>query len=145
MDISHELAEDQTRIRTRNYVHLALRLFAGFLLTHKGLFFISHSKELEDMIRRTAFSGQLSFMVSYVPWAQMLGGSFIIIGLLTRISVVIQIPIILAAIYYGFSQALGISTVDIIMSVVLLPLLVYLLMKGGGKISMDYYLKKHVL
>lgn len=145
MDISHELQQDDVRMKRRNYIYLTARLLTGFLLTHKGIFFISHSKELEDWIRKTAFGEQVSFFVSYITFAHLLGGTFIFIGLLTRISVVLQIPIIIAAIYYGISAAFGITAVDMIMSVIALPLLVYIAIKGGGKFSMDNYLKKHVL
>jgi uncharacterized membrane protein YphA (DoxX/SURF4 family) len=82
----------------------------------------------------------------FVCWVHLLGGTFIILGFLTRISVWAQIPIILGAIFFiNLNNGLPHSFPELLLSIFVLILLILFAMTGGGKISMDRYLKKHLL
>jgi uncharacterized membrane protein YphA (DoxX/SURF4 family) len=98
------------------------------------------------MLRESGFSTWNVFLVSYIPFAHIFGGIFIIMGLLTRIAVLLQLPVLIGAVFF---INLGLSSfsnsTDLILSIVVLFLLVYFLIYGNGEYSMDEYLKKNML
>ena len=79
-------------------------------------------------------------------WVHILGGTFIILGLLTKISVWAQIPVVLAAIFIlGLNNGLSRTYPDLLLQIFVLFLLILIAFGGGGEISMDNYVKKHLL
>ena len=67
----------------------------------------------------------------------------ILIGLFTRLSVILQIPVLVGAVFFtnsGSSILTGQS--DLIFSLVVLLLLFFFLVEGGGPISLDKALRK---
>lgn len=82
----------------RNYAIELLRIFLGVLLFYKGYYFVENISEIYSMIGE---SMQISpFVVAhYVVVAHLLGGFLIAIGLLTRVAVVSQIPVLLGAVF----------------------------------------------
>jgi putative oxidoreductase len=127
------------------FFNLALRIVVGLLLMLKGIYFVSNSQHLEAMVRDTSQAWAVNFMVSYITFAHMFGGAFIILGLLTRAAVVLQLPIIIGALYYNLAPTAFGTGAELFLSIVVLVLLVYLLVNGSGRVSMDDYLKKHLL
>jgi putative oxidoreductase len=85
------------------------------------------------------------FLVTYIPFAHLFGGVFIMLGLLTSISVILQIPIIMGALYYNLTPNAFGTGGELFLSIVVLVLLIYTLIYGSGPISMDDYLKKNLL
>jgi putative oxidoreductase len=127
------------------FFNLALRIIVGLLLMLKGIYFISNSHHLEEMVRDTSQSSAVSFMVGYITFAHMFGGAFIMLGLLTRVAVILQLPIIIGALYFNLTSTAFGTGAELILSIVVLALLIYLLVNGSGRVSMDDYLKKHLL
>lgn len=80
-----------------------LRIFTGGALMVKGMNFMINMHELYDLTAQTLpFS---NFMIShFIVAAHVIGGFFIMIGLLTRISVICNIPIILGAILFVHAE-----------------------------------------
>ncbi len=128
------------------FLLLVLRIALGILLLLKGLFFISHAEELEAMIRDSRFGYGTAYLVTYITFAHLFGGTFIIIGLLTRWVVALQIPILAGAVLFfnGGGQLFGLGS-EFLLSILALILLIFFLYEGGGPVSMDRYLKKHQL
>ena len=137
---------DRTHSHSRSsYFYFALRIVTGFILLLKGIYFISHAQELQQMVIETNADLGTRFMLNYVTWAHLIGGAFIILGLLTRVAVILQLPIIIGALYFNIaSSAFGTGT-ELILSILLFGLLIYILVKGAGYLSMDHYLKRHLL
>src|SRR4249919_3524492 len=77
-----------------------LRVALGLLLLIKGLTFLSNSGQLESMIQQSRFRAGTAFLVTYITFAHLFGGTFIVLGLLTRWVVVLQIPILIGAILF---------------------------------------------
>ena len=125
-----------------------LRVALGLLLVFKGISFISHARELENMIVNTnlrridQFAAFLSF---YITVAHLLGGVLLIAGLYTRVAAALQIPILLGAVI--FVNRPGILSVEpeFVLSSIILILLILFLIHGGGAFSMDRYVKRHQL
>lgn len=125
---------------------LVARILLGIILLLKGIFFISNAELLRQLILDSRFAAGVGFFAAYVMFAHLFGGVFIIIGLLTRMAALLQIPVLLGAIFFIFPQQ-GIAQFgsDFILLLIVLILLIYVLFKGGGAISMDDYLKKNLL
>lgn len=74
----------------------------------------------------------------YVLFAHILGGVLLATGLLTRLACIIQIPVLLAAIFLNiFNQFSELS-----LSILILLLLVYFLIVGSGRWSLDWYINR---
>jgi putative oxidoreductase len=130
---------------TAQFLQFALRLTVGFLLMLKGFYFIRNIHELQTMIMESSAPWSTAFMVHYIPWAHMIGGAFIMLGLLTRVAIVLQIPIIIGAIMYNLGANTFGTGFELALTFAVLALLVYFLVVGSGKISMDEYRKTHQL
>ena len=125
---------------------LVLRLALGLLLLFKGLHFISHTPELEALLANGPFTEEAQWLAGYVTWSHLFGGVMIMLGLLTRIAVLIQLPVLIGAVFF-INAGHGIMTVDaqLGLSIIVLVLLIFFLWAGGGAISMDRYLKTKLL
>lgn len=131
---------------SHTFFHFALRLVTGLLLLLKGIYFVSHSQYLETIIMASNARSAVTFLVGYISFAHLFGGAFIMLGLLTRFAVILQIPIVIGALYYNLTpNAFGTSGGELLLSIVVLVLLIYVLLYGSGSFSMDDYLKKHLL
>jgi putative oxidoreductase len=127
------------------FFSFALRLVTGLLLLLKGIYFVSNSQHLEVIIMASSARSAVNFLVSYITFAHLFGGAFIMLGLLTRFAVILQIPILIGALYFNLTpNAFGTGS-ELLLSVVVLVLLIYVLLYGSGPISMDDYLRKHLL
>jgi uncharacterized membrane protein YphA (DoxX/SURF4 family) len=127
------------------FFNFALRVILGLLLLLKGLYFVSHSQQLHSMIEQNSAATAVNFLVSYISFAHLFGGAFIMLGLLTRLAIVLQIPIIIGAVYYNITANAFGTGGELLLSIVVLVLLIYFLVYGRNPISMDDYLKKHLL
>jgi len=81
-----------------------IRIALGFFLLLKGLAFTENSAYLKDVIENqrvvSVSPGILMALVYYVTFAHLVGGTLIAMGTLTRFASVIQIPIVLSAIFF---------------------------------------------
>jgi putative oxidoreductase len=140
-----------TRIQHWSHTHqsllqLFIRIILGVILLLKGIYFISNSQQLKELILNSRFAAGVSFIAGYTIFAHLLGGVLIIIGLFTRIAAIFQIPVLLGALFFilprnGFLD----FGAELVFTIVVLILLIYVLVKGSGEISMEDYLKKHKL
>jgi putative oxidoreductase len=122
-----------------------IRLALGVFLMLKGLAFMENSTYLKDMIDSQnvvpVSAGLLMVLVYYVTFAHLVGGALIAMGTLTRFACIIQIPIVLAAVFLtDFFQ----SPINALAwpSIVALVLLVLFTIIGSGPLSLDKYLSK---
>jgi putative oxidoreductase len=122
-----------------------IRIALGVFLLLKGLAFMENSAFLKDMIENqnvvAISSGLLMTLVYYVTFAHLVGGALIAMGILTRFASIIQIPILVAAIFLtDFFQ----SPINSLVwpSLTALALLVLFMIIGSGPLSLDRYLEK---
>jgi putative oxidoreductase len=122
-----------------------VRIALGIFLLLKGLAFMESSAYLKDLIENqhvVSFSpGLLMAIVAYVTFAHLVGGALIAMGTLTRLASIIQIPIVLAAV---FLTDFFLSPINSMAwpSIVALALLVLFTIIGSGPLSLDKYLSK---
>jgi putative oxidoreductase len=124
-----------------------LRIILGLIIFGKGVSFISDTSVLQNMITQNnvfGFSGMLiSVAIHVVAFAHLVGGVLITLGLVTRFAVVIQIPILLFAVFFvnltpGFSS----PNSELWFSVLVLFLLIMFWVVGSGPLSVDEGLKR---
>jgi len=123
-----------------------LRIILGLIIFGKGVSFISDTSVLQNMITQNnvfGFSGMLiTVAIHVVAFAHLVGGVLITLGLVTRFAVVIQIPILVFAVFFvnltpGFSG----PNSELWFSVMVLFLLIMFWVVGSGPLSVDEGLK----
>ncbi len=141
MNYIHQLNEWSSTHNPRWLV--TIRVALGLSLFVKGFSFIRNAGLLEGYISSTTFAANISWLTTIIPWVHLLGGSLIIAGLFTRLAVLVQIPILLGAVIF-VNAGKGIFAVesDLLFSVIVLVLLVFFLIEGGGRLSLDHYFNK---
>jgi putative oxidoreductase len=120
----------------------ALRVLLGIVLFFKGIVFARHPHDLVIYIQGTQLEFFSWMVVHFVPYVQLAGGLLIAIGLLTRIAVLFQLPILLGAIIFVNSSVKFFSFYELPLSVLVLLLLITFLIYGSGSWSVDEYVKK---
>jgi len=83
----------------------------------------------------------LAFIITY---ANLLGGFFIAVGLFTRWTCIIQIPILIGAVIFSYNRAgMSFSNTELVLSVITLILLIVFAIKGSGLLSADEYFRNY--
>jgi putative oxidoreductase len=118
-----------------------LRVALGLCLLSKGLSFLYHSISFHDLVVSSTSINQ-PWIDNAVIWINIIGGFFIVIGFGTRLASLIQIPIMLGAIFFVNGSA-GIFSFQnsMIFSILILVLLIIFFVEGDGPISMANYVK----
>jgi len=120
-----------------------VRIALGAFLLLKGISFMNNTEYLKQLITDqniVDFSGGLLMaLVYYVAFSHMVGGILIGVGILTRFGCIIQIPIVVGAIFLSgiFQDAINYMVWP---SVAALAALIIFLILGSGPWSLDRYL-----
>jgi len=122
-----------------------IRVALGVFLLLKGIAFMNNSAYLQNMIENQTVvnisSGLLMTIVYYVTFVHLVGGILIALGIFTRTASLLQIPIVVAAVFLT-----GIFREDINAmawpSITALVLLVIFSIIGSGPLSLDKYLEE---
>ena len=122
-----------------------IRIALGIFLCFKGVEFAQNTSKLMGiMTNQVPFSSFMLILVShYILFAHILGGFMLVIGLLTRLAALIQIPILLGAIIFiNSSPAMIKDFSGLALSILVLLLLIWFLIAGGGMWSFDEMMEK---
>ncbi len=74
-----------------------LRIVLGAFLVFKGIYFFKNSSYLESLLMELKFDGLTSLMwsIHIIGLLHFVGGIMVIFGLLTRLTLIVQFPILL--------------------------------------------------
>jgi uncharacterized membrane protein YphA (DoxX/SURF4 family) len=113
-------------------------MFLGGLLFIKGYFFIENINDIYGLIEQNMEYS--SFMIAhYVAIAHLVGGLMLIFGLYTRLAAIVQIPVLLGAVFFiDAEQSMLPTGSQFEYSLVVLVLLLVFMVYGGGKWSADH-------
>ena len=125
-----------------DYLELSIRIITGLFLILDGVHILSHNAQLEEIFSLVMSSPMAEFLIIFIGTVHLFGGTFIVLGLLTRIVIILQLPAILLEIYYIQAPNSFLGSWEIFACALLLIPLVYLYVKNSGKFSMDYYRMK---
>ena len=141
MAILHQLDKWST---THPRLLLLLRAALGIALVSKGISFISDMMSLKALLE-SSFGFLPDWIALVITWIHLLCGFLITIGLFTRLSALIQIPILIGAVIINLSMGIFTPGSELLFSLLVLVLLVLFLFEGGGELSVEDYIKKHLV
>ncbi|MGH2574954.1 MAG: DoxX family protein [Ignavibacteria bacterium] len=121
-----------------------LRILLGLILFGKGIYFISDTNRIVSMLHGTGIEWIAIIIAHYVAMAHLFGGLLITVGLITRVAILFQIPILAGAIIFvNIPRGMVSFNAELELSILVLFLLVFFLVEGSGPLSVDSYVSKH--
>lgn len=120
-----------------------LRIYLGVALFSKGLYFALNQEQALDLLSMGSFPFAPLLALHLAALLHLVGGPFLIFGLLTRIAALVQVPILMGAVYFSqVPQPILESNQLFELTMLVLFLLLLLVIYGGGALSVDAYLEK---
>lgn len=117
-----------------------IRVYLGIGLFVRGLLFITEARGVTALVDLSEFSLFSAAVVHYVSFVHLLGGLMLAVGLLTRLSALLQIPILMGAVFLvHWQNGLLSANQSLEFSALVLFLLVVVFLWGPGRWSADYY------
>ena len=122
-----------------------LRILLGLIIVYKAINFIRNTAVLKSLIEETGIgvfsqnSTVLSFVIAYLS---LLFGVFITVGLFTRASSIILVPVLIVAVFFVNIKRMNYNAFEFILSVIALILLILFAIKGSGTLSADEYFRR---
>jgi uncharacterized membrane protein YphA (DoxX/SURF4 family) len=83
--------------------------------------------------------GWTMILVHYIAMTHLFGGVLIVLGLLTRASIIFQLPILISVVLLNFFGEMVVA--NLVQALLALLLSLFFLVYGSGKHSVDYQLK----
>jgi len=123
----------------------AVRICLGIFLFWMGIMFIQNRDALIALINESPILATASVWIGhYIVFAHLAGGLLIALGLLTRVAVIANIPVLLGAVFFVHSPT-GLFEVypQLGLSILVLFLLILFLVEGSGPFSIDAYMRRH--
>jgi len=116
-----------------------VRIALGLFLLIKGVEFADNMNKLLNFMSNLPFGNFMMILLAhYVLFVHILGGILLATGLLTRFACLIQIPVLVTALFSNAINQFSQWTITILV----LVLLIYFLIAGGGRWSLDWYVNK---
>lgn len=119
-----------------------LRIGLGIFLFWKGIQFAGQTKELVHLINPDDPDSMTLILAHYIAMSHFSGGILVVVGLLTRLSLAFQYPILIGAVIINFTGVMDISA--LIQAIAAFLVATFFLIVGSGKHSVDYTLKMNV-
>lgn len=124
-----------------------IRMGLGILIFAKGIALVSNTGALQELLLQNnvfGFSGLMASVAIHIAgFIHLVGGILIAIGLLTRFAAVMQLPILLVAVFFvNFSRGFSMLNSELWLSLIVLLLLVMFWITGSGPYSVDQQMKK---
>lgn len=128
------------RRRTRSTWMALTRITLGIFLVWKGLLFIQDASELQVAIQRTGageYAGFLDVIAATVSILTLVSGIFLMVGFFTKATSYIQIALVVLGMVFIYSTGIQRSALDVLTTVIIIPMLWLFAGKGSGSISFD--------
>jgi len=112
-----------------------IRIALGGFLFYKAVDFLYNMSDLVNLMSSQSSFGSFTYVLAghYVVFAHLLGGIFLIFGVLTRFACIIQIPVMLGALFFVRSNEDMLRPYSQMgITIVVLLLLIYFLIAGNG-------------
>jgi uncharacterized membrane protein YphA (DoxX/SURF4 family) len=118
-----------------------LRIALGVYMVYKGIYFFRDSQYLESLLLELNVDGLTALLgtIHIVGLLHFGGGILVVFGLLTRLTLIIHLPIFVGAVLINFFGVM--HTPNLIAASVVLIVSVFFIIYGSGKHSADYDLK----
>jgi uncharacterized membrane protein YphA (DoxX/SURF4 family) len=123
-----------------------VRIALGLFLFSKGINFMRDSQLLERLIYggQSLSENNTHWLPIFITWINLLGGFMIMVGLMTRLMTLIQIPILVGAIIFINGQRGGFAPEsELGLAILSLLLVIFFLIEGSGPLSLDAYFQNN--
>ena len=138
--------EQKSQYDLSHYLELIIRIIVGLFLILNGVYFLNNNAPLEELLGRGMSVLVSELIIIFIGTVHLFGGVLIVIGLFTRLAIVLQIPAVLLESYFIKPPASFIGNSDMYVSILILIPLFFLFVRNSGAFSLDYYkIKKHQL
>ena len=130
---------EKSGAKQQNWIPL-LRIALGLIIFWKAVNFIRDTVTIKMLIEQTGIgvfsqnSDVLAFIIAYLS---MLCSVFIAVGLFTRVASIIQIPILVVAVFFVNIKNIGENTFEFMLSIIALLLLILFAIKGSGSLTLN--------
>lgn len=122
-----------------------IRFVLGSALILKAIKFFENTKELNEYAQETPILSNFAWSIPFIPWVHIVGGILIIAGFFTRLSALIQLPILIVAVFFiNLKSGLYGGESDLPLSILVLVLVIFFAIEGGGHYSLDNVLRKPI-
>ncbi|MFB9840962.1 DoxX family protein [Mucilaginibacter ginsenosidivorans] len=122
----------------------AVRIALGIFLMMKGIAFMQNISDLQYIMENQADISLppaiLIAVVYYAAFIHMAGGTLIALGIFTRLSCVLQLPVVFGAVFFVNLLLSPVNT-ELWASIVCLALLIVFMIIGSGKASLENFFK----
>ncbi len=123
----------------KNYHVDIIRIYIGVFLFLKGIYFLLDPSIITNLVSENKILFWNSLLAHYIVLCHLVGGGFLVIGLLTRIAALVQVPILIGAVFIihlkegfmNYAQNLEYASL-------MLVLLVVFSVIEPGKLSVDH-------
>jgi uncharacterized membrane protein YphA (DoxX/SURF4 family) len=125
-----------------------LRMFLGLIIFYKSITFLRDIFSLKFLIESSGIaflSNNSQALALVIACVGILLGLFIFLGLFTRMSCLLQIPVLFVATFFVNIKNINQSVFEFILSVVTLLLLILFVVAGSSKLSLDEFFRRGVL
>ncbi|HTI12453.1 MAG TPA: DoxX family membrane protein [Puia sp.] len=115
-----------------------LRIALGIFLCYKGVEFLTNMGTMLGLMTTKMSFGSFTavLMSNYISFAHILGGILLILGVLTRFACILQIPILIGAIFFiNASPDMYRPFSQLLLAILVLLLLICFLIVGNGKLA----------
>lgn len=114
-----------------------IRVLLGLILLWKGYNFIRDIAELKSLISQTGvgvFTQNMNILAILISILTLLCGVFITVGFFTRLSCLIQLPIVVMAIIFVNIKNIDRNAFELVLTIIVFILLILFALKGSGKL-----------
>jgi len=114
-----------------------VRILLGIFLCYKGVDFLMNMGSMLGLITNRMSFGSFTEMMmgNYVSFAQILGGILLILGVLTRFACLLNIPVLLGAVFF-VNTSLYRPFSEMLLAILVLLLLILFLVVGNGPVQL---------
>jgi len=120
-----------------------LRIALGIVIFLKGVTFLADTESTRQLIEETRIQIYTWGAVHYVAFSHLVGGILIAIGLITRVAIGFQLPILIGAVFFvNITRGLTFLNSELWISIAVLVMLLVFLVVGSGRYSLDYQLRE---
>jgi uncharacterized membrane protein YphA (DoxX/SURF4 family) len=125
---------------------VVVRMGLGLFLFAKGINFMQDSALLEQLIYGKSHLAENTthWLPIIITWANLLGGFMLTVGLWTRLMCLLQLPILIGAIFdINFQKGGFDAGPELGLAILALVLVIFFLIEGSGPLSLDGYFERN--
>ena len=115
---------------------LVLRIGLGLALFFKGIQFMRNDALLSEVIAVSPGIQKFVWLQVFIPWVHLFGGLMILIGLFTRWVSLVQIPLVVGAIFFIKQDSrVYFGNLELPLAILVFLLLLVFVVLGDGNLS----------